>query len=66
MKTLKREEVDGRAYRDAADARGHISTFMEDVYNRQRLHSALTTWRWATLKPRWRRAGAHHGRRRGP
>ena len=41
MKTLKREEVDGRAYRDVADARGHISAFIEDVYNRERLHSAL-------------------------
>jgi putative transposase len=41
MKTLKREEVDGRAYRDVADARGQIRAFIEDAYNRQRLHSAL-------------------------
>src|SRR6201999_4326177 len=41
MATLKREEVDGRAYRDLADARGQIGTFIEQVYNRQRLHSAL-------------------------
>jgi transposase InsO family protein len=41
MATLKREEVDGRAYRDLEDARGHIGTFLEQVYNRQRLHSAL-------------------------
>ena len=41
MKTLKQEEVDGRAYRDADEARGSIGTFIEEVYNRQRLHSAL-------------------------
>lgn len=41
MKTLKQEEVDGRAYRDADDARRAIGTFIEEVYNRQRLHSAL-------------------------
>jgi transposase InsO family protein len=41
MKTFKQEEVDGRAYRDIAVARAAIGTFIEDVYNRQRLHSAL-------------------------
>ena len=41
MKTLKQEEVDGRSYRDADQAREMIGTFIEDVYNRQRLHSAL-------------------------
>jgi len=41
MKTLKYEEVDGSAYRDAAAARSQIGTFIEQVYNRQRLHSAL-------------------------
>jgi putative transposase len=41
MRTLKREEVDGRAYRDIEDARTLIATFLEEVYNRQRLHSAL-------------------------
>jgi putative transposase len=41
MKTLKKEEVDGRTYRDADQARTAIGAFIEDVYNRQRLHSAL-------------------------
>ena len=41
MKTLKQEEVDGTAYRDVADARARIGSFIETVYNRQRLHSAL-------------------------
>ena len=41
MKTLKQEEVDGRNYRDLKLARQAIGAFIEDVYNRQRLHSAL-------------------------
>lgn len=41
MKTLKQEEVDGTAYRDVAEARARIGNFIETVYNRQRLHSAL-------------------------
>ena len=41
MKTLKNDEVDGRSYRDIDKARSAIGTFLEDVYNRRRLHSAL-------------------------
>jgi putative transposase len=41
MKTLKHEEVDGRSYRDLEHAREAIGRFIEEVYNRQRLHSAL-------------------------
>jgi transposase InsO family protein len=41
MKTLKHEEVDGRDYRDLSQARDAIGAFIEDVYNRRRLHSAL-------------------------
>ena len=41
IKTLKQEEVDGRAYRDLRHARSAIGVFIEEVYNRQRLHSAL-------------------------
>jgi transposase InsO family protein len=41
MKTLKQEEVDASAYRDVHHARQQIACFIEDVYNRQRLHSAL-------------------------
>ena len=41
MRTLKREEVDGRAYRDLAEATARIEIFLDEVYNRQRLHSAL-------------------------
>ena len=41
MKTLKYEEVDGRAYRDVVVARREIDRFIDEVYNRHRLHSAL-------------------------
>jgi putative transposase len=41
MKTLKTEEVDGSAYRDLAHARAQVRDFIEQVYNRTRLHSAL-------------------------
>jgi putative transposase len=41
IKTLKQEEVDARTYRDAHQARSSIGLFIEEVYNRQRLHSAL-------------------------
>jgi putative transposase len=42
MRTLKREEVNGQAYRDRAEAEASVGAFIETVYNRQRLHSALT------------------------
>ncbi|WP_376775165.1 transposase [Mesorhizobium caraganae] len=41
MKTLKQEEVQGLAYKDADDARRRIGAFIDTVYNTQRLHSAL-------------------------
>jgi putative transposase len=41
MKTLKAEEVDGRLYRDHHEAARCIGTFIEQIYNTQRLHSAL-------------------------
>ncbi|MEA3142277.1 MAG: putative transposase [Gammaproteobacteria bacterium] len=41
MKTLKQEEVDGRDYRTLSQARDAIGAFIEGVYNRRRLHSAL-------------------------
>jgi putative transposase len=41
MKTLKHEQVDGTSYRDADQARRSIGSFIEEVYNHHRLHSAL-------------------------
>jgi transposase InsO family protein len=41
MKTLKQEEVYRNEYRDFQEARSSIGQFLERVYNRKRLHSAL-------------------------
>jgi Integrase core domain len=41
LKTLKYEEVYRTEYRDLAEARASIGVFLEQVYNQQRLHSAL-------------------------
>ena len=41
MKTLKAEQVDGQLYRDLHHAKTDIGRFIDRVYNRQRLHSAL-------------------------
>jgi transposase InsO family protein len=41
MKMLKYEEIDRRDYRDIRAAGREIGAFIEQVYSRQRLHSAL-------------------------
>jgi putative transposase len=41
MRTLKEEEVYGTDYQNLEDARSRVGEFLEQTYNRQRLHSAL-------------------------
>jgi putative transposase len=41
IKTLKREEIDANEYRDLDHLRGNIAAFIDNYYNRVRLHSAL-------------------------
>ena len=41
LKTLKQEEIYCREYRDLDDLRLHSGAFIDEYYNRQRLHSAL-------------------------
>jgi transposase InsO family protein len=41
MNTLKQEEIYCNRYRDLEDLRAHMEEFIEEYYNRQRLHSAL-------------------------
>jgi transposase InsO family protein len=41
IKTLKREEIDARRYASFAGLRQHVEEFIEQIYNKVRLHSAL-------------------------
>jgi transposase InsO family protein len=41
IKTLKREEIDARRYASFAELRQHVDEFMDQIYNKVRLHSAL-------------------------
>ena len=41
MKTLKREEIYANRYNNLEQLRTNIKEFIEEYYNRQRLHSAL-------------------------
>ena len=41
MKTLKREEIYANTYRDLSHLRTNIAAFIDQYYNRARLHSAL-------------------------
>jgi len=41
LKTLKREEIDATSYRDLDHLRTNIAAFIDQYYNRIRLHSAL-------------------------
>lgn len=41
LKTLKREEIYARRYDNLEHLRANIEEFIEEYYNRQRLHSAL-------------------------
>jgi len=69
MKTLKVEEVDGRLYRNLKEAERCIGTFIDQVYNKQRLHSALgyrppvefEAWYRASLGPDGRSAARADG-----
>ena len=41
MKTLRQEEIYCRDYNDPEDLEKHLAEFLDNDYNRQRLHSAL-------------------------
>ena len=41
MKTLKHEEINARSFKTIEDARSRIDDFIANIYNTERLHSAL-------------------------
>jgi len=41
MKTLKAEEVNGKAYQSLEDAKSKIGAFIDHIYNARRLHSSI-------------------------
>jgi putative transposase len=41
MRTIKEEEVDLSEYEDFSEAKSGLGKFLDDVYNRKRIHSSL-------------------------
>jgi putative transposase len=57
MRTIKEEEVDLTEYHDYADARRQLGRFLDRVYNRKRIHSALGYLTPAEFESQWRAQG---------
>ena len=53
MRTIKEEEVDLSEYEDYGDAMRGLGRFMDDVYNRKRIHSSLGYLTPAEFKQQW-------------
>jgi len=58
MRTIKEEEVELSEYRDYADARRQLGRFLDDVYGRKRIHSALGYLTPAEFEEQWLRQQA--------
>lgn len=54
MRTIKDEEVGLTEYRDFADARRQLGRFLDAVYNRKRVHSALGYLTPEEFEQQWR------------
>jgi len=54
MRTIKEEEVDLSEYEDYHDAYRQIGRFLEDVYNRKRIHSSLGYLTPDEFEAQWR------------
>jgi len=61
LRTIKEEEVDLSDYRDYAEAYRQIGRFLEDVYMRKRIHSALGYLTPAEFEAAWRDAQTEDG-----
>jgi transposase InsO family protein len=57
MRTIKEEEVALTEYHDYADARRQLGRFLDRVYNRKRIHSALGYLTPAEFEHQWRAHG---------
>jgi hypothetical protein len=55
MRTIKEEEVDLSEYRDFGDAHRQLGRFLDDVYNRKRIHSSLGYLTPAEFELQWLR-----------
>ena len=55
MRTIKEEEVALTEYQDYADARRQLGRFLDAVYNRKRIHSALGYLTPAEFEQQWLR-----------
>jgi putative transposase len=64
MRTVKEEEVALTEYQDYADARRQLGRFLDGVYNRKRIHSALGYLTPVEFEHQWRAQG--RGSRRLP
>jgi putative transposase len=58
VRTIKEEEVDLSDYHDFADAHRQITRFLDDVYNRKRIHSSLGYLTPREFEDQWRRQPA--------
>jgi transposase InsO family protein len=58
MRTIKEQEVALTEYRDFADARRQLGRFLDGVYNRKRIHSALGDLTPAEFEQQWLRQQA--------
>jgi transposase InsO family protein len=55
MRTIREEEIDRSEYGDFADAYGQLGRFLDDVYNRKRIHSSLGYPTPAEFEQQWLR-----------
>lgn len=54
MRTLKEEEVSLNEYQDVADARSHLTHFLDHVYQHKRIHSSLGYLTPAEFEVHWK------------
>ncbi len=55
MRTMREKEIDLSEYREFADAYGQLGRFLDDVYNRKRMHSSLGSLTTVEVEQQWPR-----------